>query len=153
MSNQSNSDQKRCTDDEAGGQFHPPEAHDLIEVNQDLLLDLDSSAVYRIESECRRDGCQERFFGVRAVGRTIETVQDYRVIAHEVYESHYDEQRQTAYRVFRALTRDLPRSMQYAVANHLGNAAMLGRLDAKADRVKRTEQEVFDELLAEHLEV
>jgi hypothetical protein len=29
---------------------------------------------------------------------------------------------------------------------------MLGRLDAKAGRVKRTEQEVFDEILAEHLE-
>ena len=94
-----------------------------------------------------------KVLGTKAVGRTIETVQDYMVVAREVYESHYDEPRQTAYIVFQTLTRDRPHSLQYAVANHLGNAAMLGRLDAKADRVKRTEQEVFDELLAEHLEV
>lgn len=60
--------------------------------------------------------------------------------------------RQTAYRVLQTLAQELDRGQRTAVANDLGNAAKLGCLDAEANREKRMDQEVFDEVLAENLE-
>lgn len=150
MTDNATPDHQRCIDTEES--LLEPEAHDLIEVDQELLLDLDNWAVYETESECRRDGCQGGFLGLKTVGETLKTISDLRTITYEVYEAHYEEPRQTPHLVFLKLSRsgDFDRGIQNAVADKLADAAKLGCLDADADQEKQTEQEVYNEILAEH---
>ena len=51
------SEQPNCMDDETEGILHP-DSHDLIEIEQDLIWELNNWTAYKVTTECRRDGCQ-----------------------------------------------------------------------------------------------
>ena len=58
MSGDSHSKQPNCTDDTKAN-ILPPEAHDLIEADQELIWEIDDYAAYKITYECRRGKCQD----------------------------------------------------------------------------------------------
>ena len=150
MSNSTHSEQPNCNDDEAEGILHP-DAHDLIEIEQDLIWEIDDCAAYKVTSECQRDGCTSQYRGVNVVGRKIETVQDYKTIAYQIYESYYDNPRTIPYRVLQRLIEVQNPGKQNAIADDLSDAAKVGCNDADADRTKRTKQELFDVVLPENV--
>lgn len=151
MTNQPDAEQPHCTDDEIAEDESSPEAHDLVEVDQEPLLELEDCAVYTITRECRRDGCHEQYRSVEIIGPKIKTVQDCKRIAYQLYESCYDDPRNIPHHALQQLI-DVPHpGKRNAIANDLADAAQLGHNDAEASRDKRTKQEVFNAVLPDNL--
>lgn len=153
MSDNQTPEQPNCMDRETEADILPPEAHDLIEVDQELLWEINVSAAYRVTSECSRDGCQGQYRSVNIVGQKITTVQDFKMIAYQIYESYYDNPRNIPYPVLQFLI-DIPdsdNSTREGIATDLSNVAQLGCDDADMSRHKRTKQEVFDAVLPDGL--
>jgi len=146
MSGDSHSKQPNCTDDTKAN-ILPPEAHDLIEADQELIWEIDDYAAYKITYECRRDKCQKEYHSVKIIGQKLKTIRDCKTIAYQIYVSYYDNPRTIPYRVLQRLI-DVPDpGTQNAVADDLANAAKLGCTDADANQAKRTKQELFDIVL------
>ena len=147
MTDQEESETQTCADADSQRVLMPPDTHDLITVDQKPKLDLDTCGVYWIKRKCTRDGCDAGFTGLRPIGRTIESEQDYKDIAYELYESYYDNPRQISYPAVQSLVRKLDTAQRSAITDNLCDAAKLGCHDAKQDRPKRTKQEVVDTVL------
>lgn len=148
MANQQSSAEKSCTDVQSGRALLPPDAHDLTIVDQKPKLNLDSCGVYWVKRKCTRDGCEGGFKGMKPIGRTIGSEQDYRNIAYELYESYYENPRQISYPAVQALVRKRNPGARNAITDNLSDAAKLGRLDAEEDRNKRMKQEVLNTALS-----
>ena len=147
MTNQQSSAEKRCTDVQSQRALLPPDAHDLTLVDQKLKLDLDTCGVYWVKRECTRDGCEAGFEGLRPIGRTIGSEQNYKNIAYELYEFYYDNPRQISYPAVQSLVQKSDHAQKSAITDKLCDAAKLGRLDAEDDRTKRAKREVVDMVL------
>lgn len=151
MTHQSEPEQTDCQDDDAPDDILPPEAHDLIEVEQVLIWELDDWAAYKITSECRRDGCQAQYRSVDVLGEKIERVQTFKTFAYQLYESYYDDPRTIPYLVLQRLIVAPDTGTLNAIADDLKNVASLACHDADADREKRTKQELFDVALHDNV--
>jgi len=138
-------------DDETEANILPPDAHDLVEVKQSLIWEINDAAAYKVTSECRRDECQEQYRGVNIIGKKIHTVQDLKTIAYQIYESYYNNPRTIPFRVLQCLVEVQDHGTKNAIANNLENAAKLGCDDTEIDRKKRTTQEVYDAVLPDNL--
>ena len=149
MVNQNNREAQNCTDAQSGGALLPPAAHDLTIVEQTPKLDLDTCGVYLVKRTCTRDGCQDEFTGLVPIGQTIGGEQNYKAIAYELYESHYETPRQISYPAVQTLVQTTDRAHRTTITNNLCDAAKLGRLDAEEDRPKRTKQDVVDTALTD----
>ena len=151
MSNPTHTEQPNCNDDDETQNILPPQAHDLIEVEQDLIWEIDDCAAYKTTSECQRDGCTDQYRGIKVIGRKIESVQDYKTIAYQIYESYYDNPRTIPYRILQCLI-DVPDpGKRNAIANTLSDAAKLGCTDANADQEKRTKKQLLDAVAPDNL--
>jgi len=150
MSDDPHSEQPNCNDDEAEG-ILPPDAHDLIETEQDLFWELDDWAAYKVTSKCRRDGCQSEYRSAQVIGQEIKTIKDYKTIAYQIYESYYDNPRTVPYLVLQRLIEIPDPGERNAIVDDLSDAAKLGCNDADADREKRPRQELFDIVLSDNL--
>lgn len=149
MSNPTHTGQPNCTDDETQN-ILPPQAHDLIEVEQDLIWEIDDCAAYKTTSECRRDGCTGQYHSVKVFGRKVESVQDYKTIAYQIYESYYDNPRNIPYLVLQRLIDASDPGELNAIANTLCDAAKLGCTDSDVDQEKRTKKELLDAVLPDN---
>ena len=151
MSNESHTEKSSCLDDEAVEDILPREAHDLVETKQDLLLELNDRAVYKITRECRRGECQSQYHSHNVVGPRITTVADLKQTAYELYESCYNNPRNISHSALQSLV-DVPHpGKRNAIANNLADASKLGHNDADSNREKRTRKELIDTVLPDDL--
>jgi hypothetical protein len=136
--------------DDTEEDISPPGAHDLIEVEQDLIWEIEDWAAYKVTSRCQRDGCDGKYRSVTIIGSKIETMEEFKTIAYQIYESYYDKPRNIPYRVLQCLVNTSDPRIQNPVAEDLSDAAKLGRNDADEDREKRPKRELFDTVLPDN---
>ena len=151
MSDNQNSEQPNCMDRDTEADILLPEAHHLVEIEQDLLLELNDRAVYKITRECRRGECQSQYHSHNVVGPKITTVADLKQTAYELYESCYNNPRNIPHSALQSLV-DVPHpGKRNAIANNLADASKLGHNDADSNREKRMRQELIDTVLPDDL--
>jgi len=148
MTNNKQSDEPACNEVETD-ELLLPESHDLSEIEQELIWEIDDWAAYEVRSECRRDGCRGEYSSLKISGHPIERVEDLKAIAYQIYESYYDNPRDIPYPVIKSLVGVEDPGIQIAVADELCNAAKHGNLDGEADCKKQTKQELFDAVLSD----
>lgn len=148
MTNQDKSKKQTCADVDSQRALLPPDAHNLITVDQKPKLGLRTCGVDWVKRKCTRDGCEGRFKGFKPIGRTIGSEQDYKDIAYELYESYYDNPRQISYPAVQALVQKSDPGYRNAITNDLCDTAKLGRLDAKENKTKRAKHEVLNTTLS-----
>jgi len=150
MTNNKRSDELACNEVETD-ELLLPGSHNLTEIEQEIIWEIDNWAAYEVRSECQRDGCQGEYSSLKISGHQIERVQDLKTIAYQIYESYYDNPRAVPYPVMQSLVGVEDPEIQTAVADELCNAAKLGNLDGEAGCKKQTKQELFEAVLSEAL--
>ena len=150
MANDRHTDEPACNEVETD-ELLLPGSHDLIEVEENLIWEIDDWAAYEVKSECRRDGCQGENHSLKISGHQIERVQDLKTLAYQIYESYYDNPRGVPYPVMLCLVGVEDPGIQTAVADELCNAAKRGNLDGEAGSKKQTKQELLDAVLSDDL--
>lgn len=118
-----------------------PDSHNLQEINQVLVLDLNRCAAYLVVEECI--DCNSEFKGVRVVGGRPETVSEFEQVLYELYESFYEEPRSISFLILQKLVSpDVDTGTRNALAEEMAEAVDMGCHDADNGLAKRNKQEI-----------
>lgn len=122
-----------------------PEPHNLQEVDQVLLLDLNRCAAYLVREECI--DCDTGFKGVRIVGERPETVSEFEQVLYELYESFYEEPRSISFVVLQKLVPpDADPGTRNALAAEMAEAVDIGCQDADSGLEKRKKHDIVERI-------
>lgn len=141
MQDSTDSNEATCTDEPLS-----PEAHDLEEIDQTLLLELDACAVYAVTSRCTRDGCDSEWSSAKIIGQKPKTKQEFRSVVYQLYESFWENPRNISHLVMIRLVPVSDTGARHALASHLSEAVDLGCRDADSGD-KKSRNQVLDWVL------
>lgn len=135
------------SDEETCGNILDPRAHNLVEVDQHLVLGLDRCSAYIVESKCAdcENGGSK---GFRVRGAKPRTVPEFKEVIYELYKSFYENPRGISFRVLQLLVpSDIDTGTGNALAEDMADAVDMGCYDANNDLKKREKQAVVEAVL------
>ncbi|WP_340099088.1 hypothetical protein [Salinibaculum salinum] len=138
-----------CKDIETADLFEqnlaPEVYHDLTEVRRDVVTDLSFCEIEFIEEECSR--CGTRIPGLMINGDPPKSLQEFKIMLHNVYEPFYGNPRSVEYVDMDTRLAESSPEATIEIFKSVMFAAALGSEDAENETGKRSKQALWTQIL------